>query len=209
MLFQLNILPNDSKLGIWKMEEETEKLQSLLSKQCLTDNRFLSFKNEIRKVEWLCARVLIKELCGEEKKIEYTDTGKPQLTDKSFKISISHTKNYVAVCLHPTKEVGIDIEKISDKVLNIKHKFLSEKELSNLDKENINLAALLHWSAKETLFKLMPQTGIDFCNHLYIAPFKVKEKGCLEAQESRTNKKETFKVQYQVFDDFVLTWCSK
>ena len=38
-------------------------------------------------------------------------------------------------------------------------------------------ALLLHWSAKEALFKLMGVEEVDFIRHLRIFPFSLSEKG--------------------------------
>ncbi|MBN1463252.1 MAG: 4'-phosphopantetheinyl transferase superfamily protein [Paludibacteraceae bacterium] len=209
MLFQLTILPNGAKLGIWKMEEKEEQLKSLLCEESITDNRFQSIKNEVRKLEWLCTRVLLKELCGEEKKICYNEWGKPNLEDNSFKISISHTKNYVAVMIHPSLELGIDIEKKSDRVLKLKEKFMSDNELKNINPHHQVLHVLLHWSAKESLFKILPETEFDFIQHLHIQAFNLAEKGSFDAYETRSRKKQNFTMHYEILDDFVLTWTTK
>lgn len=202
-------LPQTTKLGIWKMEESTEELVAKLSNKTLADRRFQSITNNIRKQEFLCVRILLKTLCGVEKFITYTKDGKPIIADKSFHISISHTKGYVAILLHPTLTVGVDIEVRSERILKIKEKFMAVSELNGIDKTQASLHTLLHWSAKETLFKIMPETEIHFIEHLHVKPFAVKGKGSFEAFETRTPNKQEFKIHYQVFEDFVLTWTTK
>ena len=49
--------------------------------------------------------------------------GYPFLTDNSYNISISHTGKYVRIILNKYRKVGIDIEKISDKVLRVRNKY--------------------------------------------------------------------------------------
>lgn len=68
---------------------------------------------------------------------------------------------------------------------------------------------LLHWSAKETLFKVMGVEGVDFIRHLHIFPFVMEEEGCLEAQEYRTEEQWHYRVRYLTHPDFVLTWTIK
>jgi len=209
MLFQLDILPNNSKLGIWKIEKTIEELHTQLSDQSLLDYRFLSITNNARKLEWLSVRLLIKTLCGEEKTLVYNAAGKPTLADNSFNISISHTKGYVAVLIHPTQIVGLDIENRSERILKLKNKFMHSTELVAIDQTQEALHILLYWSAKETLFKIMPEEAIDFIEHLHISPFVLIEKGSFEANETRSQNKQHFTIQYQVFEDFVLTWTTK
>lgn len=191
------------------MDESLSELQSQLSNISLSDSRYQKFTNEVRKQEYLCVRLLLKELLGEEKSITYNPEGKPSLSDNSYQISISHTTNYVAVIIHPTQAVGIDIEKRSNRVLKLKEKFMSSAELKAIDTTQAVEHTLLHWSAKETLFKILPEKEIDFIEHLHIAPFTPNTEGTFLAHETRTPKQEKFKLKYLIVEDFVLTWCSK
>ncbi len=209
MLFHHEILTDGSQLGIWKMEESIEEVSSLLSKECLETKRYQSITNLTRKLEFLSVRLLLKTLCKEEKTIIYNEAGKPSLEDNSFKISISHTKKFVTILLHPTKELGIDIEFISDRVLKLKERFLSKKELSCLDKEQTALHSLLFWSAKETIFKIIPESDVDFIEHIHIQPFELDKKGNFNANETRSEASRTFDVKYSVYPDFVLTYTSQ
>jgi len=86
--------------------------------------------------------------------------GRPYLTDRSFNVSISHTRNHAAILIHPSKNVGIDIEEISDRVYRVASKFVSQDEYIDPHHEKIHL--LLHWSAKETMFKLLEESEIRF-----------------------------------------------
>ena len=209
MLFKKNILSNNTLFAIWKIEESVDELSKQLNKEFLLDSRYKSLKNETRKQEYLCTRLLIKNLLGEEKTIIYNEAGKPSLADNSYQLSISHTSAYVAVILHPTQAVGIDIEKRSERVLKLKEKFMSPTELEAIDKKQETLHTLLHWSAKETLFKILPETEIDFIEHLHIHPFIPNTEGSFIAHETRTNEQEKFEINYQVFEDFILTCSTK
>jgi len=82
-------------------------------------------------------------------------------------------------------------------------------ELASIDQTQEALHILLYWSAKETLFKLMPEEAIDFKEHLHISPFVPTEKESFEANETRSQNKQHFTIQYKVFEDFVLTWTTK
>lgn len=48
--------------------------------------------------------------------------------DGSAHISISHTNGYVAVALHPTEEVGIDIERYGVRVRRVVSRFVRPDE---------------------------------------------------------------------------------
>ncbi len=156
--------------------------------------------------EWLATRVLLHDLTGKDVSILYHDNGSPYLSDQSCNISISHSKDYVAVLLSATLQVGVDIEGISDRIYNIKERFIDTSEYISKDNELIHL--LLHWSAKETLFKLMKESEVDFKEHLRITPFSPEQHGVFEARELKTPMRRKFQVHYEVYDDLVLTWAS-
>jgi phosphopantetheinyl transferase len=67
--------------------------------------------------------------------------------------------------------VGIDIEKIRDRVVRVKDRFLCQDELESLDPDS-NLEQLhIYWGGKEALYKLSGQPGVDFRNDIHIHPF--------------------------------------
>lgn len=193
-------------LGIWKIEETETELLSLLDQQDAYFHFTNNSKAEVRKKEWLATRVLLKELLGEELTISHYPDGAPYLPDRpDLSISVSHTKGYAAVYCKNTP-AGIDIEYRANRILKIKHKFMSEEELAMIDRKNESAHLLICWCAKETLFKLIRQEDVDFCEHLHIRPFVFAVKGQMEVWESKTEKKEAFVLQYRVTPDFVLTF---
>src|SRR5699024_12389607 len=99
-------------LGILKSDETTEQLLASLEHKDWYREKLAVF-SEKRKHEWLSVRVLLKALCGEEKEIAYYSSGRPYLKDGSRYISISHTRGYVAVALHSSCEVGMEIGRAS------------------------------------------------------------------------------------------------
>jgi len=161
-----------------------------------------------RRQEWLSVRFLLKEILKEEKKILYTPAGKPYLQDDSYHISISHTKGHVAIIADKRNKVAIDIEYISDRVERIQDRFLSEKEKQSLSPTQPFLHLLLHWSAKECLFKLLDEENITFGEQLHIEPFipQTNLEAWFYAFETRTERKERYIVHYQVSSDYVLTY---
>lgn len=193
-------------MGIWKISEDVHTLLPLLPKsQQMKARKYISkIKSVQRKTEWLATRALLFELLNQEKTIENNAQGKPFLTDHSYHITISHTKNYVAILLHKNRTVGIDIETISDRVSRVAGKFISADEFIDSSKKVVH--QLLHWSAKETLFKIMEEDEIDFREHLHIQPFTPKESGVFEAFESKTEQQTRFQIHYEVLPDAVLTW---
>lgn len=169
---------------------------------------YLEKMQEHRRREWLTVRILLKELFGEEKEIGYHSSGKPFLTDGSYKINISHTKGYVAVIADKEREVAVDIEKTSPRVKKIQSRFMNEEEEKNITPENEITQLLLYWSAKESLFKLINKENVEFRNQLHIQPFEpvFDDWSHFYATETRTELKERYKVHYIVTTDYVLTY---
>ncbi len=194
------------RVGIWKVEETICQMRSMFVDFSLYESGLQRFKSEKRQLEWLAVRVLLKELVGEEKEIGYLPSGKPYLEDRSACVSFSHTSGYVAVAVHPEKEVGIDIEQYGLRVRKLASRFVRDDERSSVEAGDEIYALLLHWSAKETMFKLMEHSDVDFLDHLHILPFIPTDSGEMKAVEYRTEMRHTFQVSYYTHPDYVLTF---
>lgn len=199
---------NKPLMGIWKTEESPEELLSLLTNETDYLQEISTMRTENRKKEWLAVRVLLKELLGEEARIAYHTNGAPYLPEKNLHISISHTKGYVAVALSPDSPVGIDIEYISDRIMKVRERFLSEEENNAIDAMHEREHLLIYWCAKETMFKMIKEEGIDFINHLHVNPFPFKREGSFTASETRTSQAVSYIISYRVYDQFVITFSS-
>ena len=199
---------NDTQWAVWKVEESLEALLALLpdARRVCCEQELLQFASERRKIEWLSVRVLLYFMLKEDKQIGYSSEGKPFLTDDSFFISISHTKGYVAVILNPKTPVGIDIEQYSRRVHKVAHKYMREDEQLVPYGEDDTWSLLLHWSAKEVMFKCMNTPEVDFREHLHIEPFTTEQQGVFLAHEYRTEQQRNFRIHYLIHPEFVMTW---
>ena len=194
-----------SIIGLWQMTESADELLRLLNDPTF-EAEIKSFSAEKRKCEKLAARLLLKTILGKSVKVIYSENGAPALSDSSHYISISHCKNFVAVILHPTCRVGIDIEQVNPRVEKLKEKFLSENELKQISENQQIEQLLVYWCAKETLFKLLEENEIHFSQQLHIAPFSLQEKDSLSAYETRTERKQHFTLNYEITADYVMVW---
>lgn len=193
-------------VAIWKVDETVDQLCSMFRHFSIVEEGFIRLSAEKRKQEWLAVRVLLKEMLGEEKEIGYLPSGKPYLKDKSMHVSFSHTNGYVAVALHPTDEVGVDIEQYGTRVQRVASRFIREDEKVSVASGDEIYGLLLHWSAKETMFKLMDEQAVDFIDHLHIQPFVLQKEGSFEAREYRSDKERRFLIHYDTHPDYVLTY---
>ena len=97
-----------------------------------------------------------------------------------YHFSISHCGDYAAVMVSTECRVGVDIERITEKVKKVQHKFLSSSELlliENLSASNSNMFTTLltaAWGIKESLFKWYGDGEVDFIEHLHIEKIDIE-----------------------------------
>ncbi len=191
------------RIAIWHVTEDLEELLYLLpDDESVRNEARERFKSESRILEWTAVRVLLFDMLDRQVEITYDDDGAPYLPkDEHLDISISHTKDYVAIALAEKGEIGIDIEHIAERVHRVKSHFVRDDEHA----ESTN-QLLLHWSAKETAFKMLHRRKVDFLKHFKITPFTEQEEGSFQLQEFRTDDEQVFDVGYKIFPEFVLTY---
>lgn len=193
--------------AVWKMEESLEVLLSLLpdARRTSCERELARFSSEQRRTEWLSVRVLLYSMLPEDKEIGYTSEGKPYLADHSFHISISHTQGYAAVILATQASVGIDIERYGQRVHRVTGRFVRPDEHVGFYQGDDTWGLLLHWSAKESVFKCMRTPDADL-RKIRLLPFVPQREGQFQVRTEETAQEEMFDVHYRICPDFVLTW---
>lgn len=186
-------------VGLWKMTEAEEDLYNqypFLNEY--GDLLSARYRSEARRKEFLCVHILLALMTGDEHlRVGHLPSGKPQL-DNGMQISISHTKGYAAVILSENHNVAIDIEHRSDRVQRIAHRFIREDENATTI-----LAQLLHWSAKETLYKYFSETPLEYFD-MRLQPFEVKTAGNVVGENLKSGA--SLPIRYCVTEDYVLTY---
>lgn len=188
----------ESHLLIWKDNESIAFFRSRILLSPKEEERLDQYNVERRKKDFLIARFLLQRLIPEAE-ISYHPNGKPYLSKGDHFISISHSKDLVAIYIHRDKTVGIDIEYISPRVEKLKERFLSQEEIQEA---NTLEKLTLMWSAKECLFKIDEKQGIDFKNDLAIS---VKDETHLQGL---IRKDTTYNINYRSFEEWVLCYAS-
>jgi phosphopantetheinyl transferase len=193
-----------ARWAVWAMTESVDELLSFTPDElrCQAAQGIVLDK---RKKEFLATRLLLDLLLGATCWVQYHDSGKPYLANSSWQISISHTDGFAAAIIHPTQSVGIDIEYISSRVLRIRDRFLSLAETEHLSELHPVTHLLLHWSAKESVFKALGESDVDFRSQLIISPFDCLAGGEFKLQEFRSGRNDWYDVYYCQNDFFVLT----
>lgn len=192
--------------GLWKIEETPDELWDMLGQKSVYRPFLATLRTETRKREWLASRVLLEALAGETVRIGYHANGAPYLPDSPLFLSLSHTRGYAALLLQETPAAGIDIEYRSDRVLKIRRRFLSPAENAAIDPLHEAEHLLVHWCAKETLFKMIRREGVDFISHLHVRPFEYALSGRIEVYETHSFRPVVYRLAYEVQPDFVLVW---
>lgn len=194
-------------LGLWQMDESPEQLfdlyPHLLPYRSSLDDKY---KNDGRKLEFLAIRALMYEMLrvnGASKGLlshagDFTHNGQGKPLFRGYHVSISHTKGYAALILSKKSEVAVDIEYMSDRVERIASKFLRKDERADsLDSK------LVHWCAKETVFKLFSEENLLF-EEMRVKPFDTMSDWACDVENLKSGK--TARVDFELAMDFVLTY---
>lgn len=194
-------------LGLWQLEETTEemfdKYPHLLPYRSTLDKKY---KSQDRKLEFLAIRALMYEMLrlnGASKGLlshagdfTHNESGKPLF--RGYHVSISHTRGYAALIISKTHEVAVDIEYMSDRVERITSKYLRNDERADcLD------AKLVHWCAKETVYKLFSEDKLQF-EEMRVKPFDTMTDWACDVENLKNH--HTAHVDFELAIDFVLTY---
>ena len=223
-LFYQQDINENTKLAIWKIEEDEDFFKDKLS----VDSNIIHTK---KRTEHHAGRYLLTYLYPEFPfhKILISESNKPFLQNQEFQFSISHTSNFAAAIVSKSNNVGIDIEITDERVMKVAHKFLSDHEMaifslnnrnnlnssiSSRDKNyNVNdyyqikLLTTL-WSCKETIYKWWGNGKVDFKKMIAIDYFKLEKTGKIESvfTESGSSRISNLLIDYKIFEDLCLTF---
>ena len=81
-----------------------------------------------------------------------------------------------------------------------------DRQIANTPPLKYKNLATICWCAKETAYKVLQQTEVDFINHLHILPFILSDNGILTLKETKTSMQQTFYINYQINEDYIITW---
>lgn len=206
MITEVQKYDNGLSVALWNITESEDELMALLENDAIVAEELIPFTSTKRRLEYLASRCALNELTGNQQRVCYHENGAPYLADNSLNISISHTGHYASVATHPDKAIGIDIERIGDKVERVKHKFLSAEELKNIDARSAKIHLTILWAAKEAMYKVMGVETVEFTEQIIIEPFTPYMEGEIVAHETASADKKDYKLQYKVYPEFVIVY---
>ncbi len=126
------------------------------------------FGSEHRRCEYLSWRAIVYRELGADVQISYNSVGAPIILNRDdIYISVSHCSEYVAVAIS-SSPCAVDIESTSRNYDRIASRYLSEEE-SKISDSSLYRAVV--WCAKETLYKLSDEKGLDFIEDLHIESY--------------------------------------
>jgi phosphopantetheinyl transferase len=160
-----------NNLLLWELSETQTQLNNLVNISSRSKSRLDLIKSSSQKKQFLGVQNLLKLHQINNDILSYDDNGKPHLLNNKF-ISISHSFDYCGVIVSDVK-VGLDIEKLRSKILNISKKFVSpsDRDLIKLDSV-VNITKI--WTIKEAVFKAFGYSGIDFKENILIESINIE-----------------------------------
>mgnify|MGYP001423536563 FL=1 len=170
MPFLKEIIPKTNiRILIWEIDE---KLSELKASFLLTEDQISELdrrKPISNKKQYLASRKLIKMAqLNDLNNIFYESLS----LDKNICYSISHTAKY-AVLAVSNQRIGVDIEFLHPKILNIKSKFINVKENYFMKSDNIKLITRL-WTCKEAIFKCIYENKLSFKKNIVVEKFDIQ-----------------------------------
>lgn len=168
-LFYHHNINHETKLGIWKIEEDDAFfLQKVPPQRNITHPH--------KRLQHLAGRYLLKNLFPDfpNELILIADTRKPFLLNDPYHFSISHCGDFAAAIVSKSNRVGVDVELVSPKIQQVSRKFLNDSEEAYLadwkDIPKVHLEMLtMIWSAKEAIYKWYGNGEVDFKKHISIS----------------------------------------
>lgn len=202
-------LPNGSQIGIWEITETLQTLSEQLVNGIEEPSKN-NFKKEVHQLQWYASRLLLKYIFDPAKLIlEKDEFNKPSLfiDGLPYGISITHAGKYAAIFVGKNKELGIDLERVDDRILTVSNKFLNEHEFDILNQAATNktIACTKIWSAKETMYKLYGKKSLDFKKNLLIQSIDKPLKGTIFTNDLQIE----LDIDFIFIADFILTYASR
>ena len=169
----------------------------MLDNEIVESKKIQSLK---RKNEFTGIRQLRNELLP-KKEIIYSSSGKPSLIDDTTQLSISHSSQSICVAISDSP-LGIDIEKIDDRILKVRAKFVNCEEKQFYAYDSIEDLTIL-WTIKESIYKLLDISGISFLDDIQIIERNRGEHTCLVQVNGM---RKTYTLKHEKIKNEILTY---
>ena len=169
MPFYCDYSDENASILSWKYHEDDHfDLEELIEPENL--ERVMGFHPKKMK-EYLMVRKMLK-MALPNHQIMYKTIGEPYLWPNTAYISITHSFPFASLAIS-NKRIGVDLEKIQEKIVRVKPRFLHPSEYSWTEGSSNEIELLtIIWVIKESLYKLHPSKFWSLKDHYEVFPFE-------------------------------------
>ena len=201
---------NEIELAIWKISEDAPYFYNKLSIHQAEESIIEGLCHR-KLLEWLGSRYLLHLMSGRTNRDKFTKDihGKPHLEESNFHVSVSHSKDHVAV-VASSLLVGIELQHYVSKIYRIKHKFVNDKEIASIP-DNKTLEALhVIWGAKESLYKAYGKRSLDFKKNILIRDLDLTNNhGVFYGKVIKDDYNKDFVIRFNLFEKFTIVYAKE
>lgn len=189
-------------LCVWQILETEEFFFEHLNLLPEDESLIRQLKLPVRRLEKLACRLALATLLHRsDVHVSYT-AGAPSIPDCA--VSFSHSRSYVAVAINTCGKIGVDIEPVSDRILQLYPKFLQDSEILQVDTTNPH-DLHFYWGAKEAMYKFCGGVCANFKSDILISPShgQADTKGIIQTR----NQSLRVQLSYYELDNMMIVVC--
>lgn len=166
-----------------------------------------SGKSQIRLRQLWASDQMVKRICGKEVWIKRDEQGRPSLVNSPEKVSISHSSDRISVIVSDDRAAAIDIENSNRPVSRIADRFTTPSEVDLFRLVFPKNPALVIWTCKECLFKILGSEAVIFKDDLTATDTRW-ENDNLCSEWSINHKSFSGKIQTKsfIFEDIIVSY---
>jgi len=162
-----------------------------------------------RKIEKAGADFLLKAMLRNDMlSICNDESGQPRIQGAGGHISLSHSRNIIALQYSPAMPCGVDVQHFEERILRLKDKFLNAPELAFIetipDAEKVKYITTC-WSVKEVVYKIHGAGFIDYHEGFRIRPFRLSGEA-IRCDVSTAGIEETYTINYLIEKEYVIAY---
>lgn len=171
MLVEELTYPVDTRVLLWRLDEEPQQLLALCRQQGIPveDLEKLPAKRQREKAAEL---LLLCRAFGRPVTLLHDGQGAPSVQGTDVNISITHTMKLVALAWDKAQVIGLDAEQCDRKqVVRVRDKFLNASEQQFINPDDLE-AHIIAWTAKEAVIKAERNSALDWTDGICLNPFE-------------------------------------
>ncbi|MBR1803964.1 MAG: 4'-phosphopantetheinyl transferase superfamily protein [Muribaculaceae bacterium] len=168
-----------SHVYVWEVTETIDELVMMCQRRDIDTSMIAHVAARNRRIEMLVEHLLLHVILGRALPLQHTEHGQPYVTGtKKVFLSVSHTFGLVCVGVNRHHPIGIDVERKGTRALRVRDHFLDEREREFVRADDAE-AALIAWTAKEALYKVVDDPQATMLGDLHLDAFKTGAVGTL------------------------------